>query len=99
MKAYRSIHYTVMVFPFSRLPWGEVLNSAWVRDTGAQMHASAKRIWAPRGVTPSAPTLRHFIVPLKERTLECLAGNVTLIKCVESFDKAYVYVQARQSEH
>lgn len=78
---------------------GEVLESAWARDVGAQMHASAERIWATRGAVPSLPTLRHFIVPLKERTLECLASDAKLIKCVDIFDKAHAYVQARQSEH
>jgi len=78
---------------------GEVHDSTWIRDVGAQMHASAERIWATRGIRPAARALRHFVVPLKEMTVECLASDVTLVKFVESFEEAHAYVHARQAEH
>lgn len=57
----------------------EVIDSPWAHEVAEQKFASACRIWETRGRVVSRErylSQRHFIVPLKQLTFECIASEM-----------------------
>jgi hypothetical protein len=80
----------------------EVVDSPWVQEVTDQRVASARRIWERRGMDWSwarGNQPRHFILTLKEKTLECLASSLVVERFCETFDAAYAHVIEEFSKH
>jgi hypothetical protein len=79
----------------------EVEGSSWVEQVVAQQRASSQRIWGGRGmgVASSTSMLRHFIMPLKESTFECLADALSLRHVAKDFEGALAYVSSQLAQH
>lgn len=83
-------------------PIMEVLDSLWADELKSQMEASRKRIWKPVGLPPSTWSerpLRHFLITLKERTFECLAQTLTVVRFYGTFDEAFAHVLGVMRTH
>ena len=80
----------------------EVRESLWVQEIGAQQLKSTKRIWGSRAmdvpsVNVSSPS-RHFILPLKEATFECVASALKVVFFAPHFDAAFEWVRREASD-
>lgn len=81
----------------------EVVNSTWAQEVHQQKIASSQRIWRGRNLTrgvagPSEPP-HHFIIPLKEKTFECLASGLSVVFFAKDFPEALEHVRGKLSEH
>jgi hypothetical protein len=80
----------------------EVVGSTWAHEVHQQIIASSRRIWSGRNSTwepaESEPP-RHFIIPMKEKTFECLASTLSVELFAKDFHEALEYVRRRLSEH
>lgn len=79
----------------------EVVDSPWVKEIQDQRQASAARIWGARGMSwkpDNRPQLKHFIIPLKEQTFECVASGMVVKEYFESFDDALAYVRGQMEQ-
>ncbi len=76
-------------------------SSPWLADVESQMRRSRDRIGGLRGigVSDEQGPLFHFIMPLKEATFECLAGDIQVRGYHRDFDDAFKYVRSRFAEH
>jgi hypothetical protein len=74
-------------------PVVEVHDSPWVQDVVRQILASRTRIWSNerQAQHPDPPNLRHFLIPLKEMTFECVAETVKVDRYFATFDEARDY--------
>jgi hypothetical protein len=76
----------------------EIAGSAWAAEVEAQRQTSRVRIRGERSAASSeAP--RHFVIPLKEATFECLAQNLVVRRFEPTFAAAVQYVHTKLSEH
>jgi hypothetical protein len=75
----------------------EVVDSEWVQEVAAQCQASRKRIWGEARAKAHAPgvALRHFVMPLKEATFECIAERLSVSRFLPTSDKALAYVRTQ----
>ena len=74
----------------------------WLKEVLGQQRASTERIWGSRGIARKETTespQRHFIVPLKEATFECIATSLKVVLYAKNFNEAHAYVWQRFSEH
>jgi hypothetical protein len=74
----------------------EVKDSAWANEVSTQVRLSSQRIWGHRVQTVDEKDdngCRHFILLLKEKTFECIAGRLTVRHYARDFPEAYTYVQ------
>ena len=76
-------------------------DSPWLSNISAQMRKSSLRIWGGRGMTVPEEHHKqfHFIVPLKEKTFECIASGLRVAHRAAGFDEAFAYVRYRFSQH
>lgn len=80
----------------------EVVDSAWSAEVDVQRVASARRIWAGRGIAPDWVKefkSRHFIVTLKEKTFECLTSSIAVERFFPTFAEATAFTMAKLAEH
>jgi hypothetical protein len=80
----------------------EVVGSSWAEDLSQQREASAHRILGDRTSLRSpfqSEPSRHFIIPLKEMTFECVAKALIVSLFAKSFQEAIVYVNGKLAEH
>lgn len=79
----------------------EVLNFPWAAEIDGQAQRSVERIWGSRGISiPGEPRKsRHFILPFKKATFECLAEDIVGATYAPDFQAAYAWVQQRFAEH
>ena len=80
----------------------EVSGSSWAQEVAKQRQKSAERIWGGRNTTwkptPLMPQ-KHFILPLKEKTFECLANDLKVVIFAKTFQEAIEYVNQNLSKH
>ena len=80
----------------------EVVGSAWAQEVFQQQIASGRRIWGGRNSTwkpAQDEPPRHFIIPLKEQTFECLATELSVEFFAKDFPEALRHVHQKLSEH
>jgi hypothetical protein len=81
----------------------EVIGSTWALEVLQQVIASSQRIWGGRNSTWKPPAKgeppRHFIILLKEKTFECLAGELSVQFFAKDFREALEHVHRKLSEH
>ncbi len=76
--------------------------SPWLQEVIEQQRASTKRIRGQGDVLlkhSAAPSQKHFIVPLKEATFECIAKSLKVVLFAKNFSEAHAYVCQKFSEH
>lgn len=79
----------------------EVVDSPWVAEVTGQMSESAARIWGGRGMEAQGQgraTHKHFIMPLKEATFECIASELRVERFFKTFDEAMRHGVAKMRE-
>lgn len=73
----------------------EVVESDWLKEVTEQKAVSAKRIWAERSMGQYGEqdfSRKHFIIPLKEKTFECIATELVVVRYAKNFQEATEYV-------
>lgn len=83
-------------------PIVEVTGSTWAEEVLQQGRASTQRIWGnrdPRWKPSAGKPSRHFIILLKEKTFECLAGTLVVRFFAKDFAEAFEYVRREISKH
>jgi hypothetical protein len=80
----------------------EVVGSSWEQELAQQQKASAQRIWGGRDSlwkSLQGEPSRHFIIPLKAMTFECVAKALVVQLFAKSFQEAIAYVNDKLAEH
>lgn len=80
----------------------EVVESAWLKDIVAQQTTSAQRIAAKRSMTQNVvhnSSNKHFIIPFKDKTFECIANELVVVDYAKNFQEATEYVFNKLREH
>lgn len=80
----------------------EVSGSPWAREVAQQLRRSEERIWSGKSAIwkPAEPApLKHFIIPLKEKTFECVANDLRVVLFAGKWADAIAYVNQKLSEH
>lgn len=72
----------------------EVVDSVWAQEVESQMRATAARIWG-KDRTSDRPSVRHFLIPLKEWTFECLALELVVRYYGKDYRDALRYAHER----
>lgn len=79
----------------------EVVGSTWTQEVSQQKIASSQRIWGGRNSTwkpAHGEPPRHFIIPLKEKTFECLASELSVQLFAKNLGEALQHVHRKLSE-
>jgi len=72
----------------------EVVDSPWIRDFEKQSEDS------PWGFDPAkVPVSKHFIIPLKEKTFECIATGLEVKRYFRTHGGAFRYVRRELKQH
>jgi hypothetical protein len=80
----------------------EIIGSPWAKELASQMYRSHKRIWGGRrssvAISRAEMLKKHFVIPLKEATFECIASDLVVTHYAKDFDEAFAWVRCKSAE-